>query len=1125
MPHLPQVTPEMVGTLKTLGQICDFLSDGSPAAADVSAPPAPSRPDADAQAIQATLIGIVSELTGYPEEMLEMDMDIEADLGIDSIKRVEILSAVEAKMPHLPQVTPEMVGTLKTLGQICDFLSFDTASATDGSAPAAPSHSGADTQAIQATLIGIVSELTGYPEEMLEMDMDIEADLGIDSIKRVEILSAVEAKMPHLPQVTPEMVGTLKTLGQICNFLSQGAQSANDGSAPTAPSKPDADAQAINATLITIVSELTGYPEEMLELDMDIEADLGIDSIKRVEILSAVEAKMPHLPQVTPEMVGTLKTLGRICAFLSGTEKAAAVENRDATPAIPATDNQQDMESVPRQIIDIVDTPKKAGRPLQMASNRWMGIVGMDDAMAQSMVEQFKEKKIDARFIDEKSISEPALFSGIGGLIIGNRIDAQTAFQAAKNACPELTAASDQGDVRFAVVTKMDGAFGFTENAFDNPEQGALPGLAKTAALEWTSVICRAIDLSPDLCDAGSAARHLVAELLTIDDHEPVEIGLFPDRRVTLSPVPAQTADGPINMDRRDVIVVTGGARGVTAQCALALARATGASFALVGRSAPPSAIPDWLVEKDGEAAIKKAIIANHFSGSIPKPAALEAAYREQMANLEITRTLAAFTDACADARYFCADVTDADDLNQTVGRIRESMGPITGIIHGAGVLRDRLIADKTLDQFRLVYRTKVKGFKNLMAATKTDPIGHIVLFSSVSARTGNTGQCDYAMANEALNKLARMESMGRPQCRVSSINWGPWDGGMVTPALKKAFADMDIRLIPIDAGARLMVAEMQNADPAPVEVVIGSMLSSGSESISTPGEHMSLLERREVDLSRYPVLASHIIGGAPVVPFALISEWIGHGALKENPGFSLHGIDDFRLLSGIRIEKEVKRIRLMAGKARKNGDTLQVEVELRNGVKHGKDVIHSRAKALLVDRFPAPPVYSENGKNGARAYPKDLNDVYGKILFHGQQLRAIQSIENYSDHGMTARLAVAPAPESWMSDPIRKRWTADPMVMDGALQMAILWCFEQKGMVCLPSYAHSYRQYRASFPPSGVTAVMNVTHVGHRKMVADFTFLDDDNQVVATMSGCETIIDGSLIHAFKNNRLPSLTQ
>ena len=109
------------------------------------------------------------------------------------------------------------------------------------------------------------------------------------------------------------------------------------------------------------------------------------------------------------------------------------------------------------------------------------------------------------------------------------------------------------------------------------------------------------------------------------------------------------------------------------------------------------------------------------------------------------------------------------------------------------------------------------------------------------------------------------------------------------------------------------------------------------------------------------------------------------------------------------------------------------------------------------------------------------------------------------------------------MQDPIQGRWMADPLVLDGAFQMAIVWCFEQTGKVCLPSYARAYRQYRSNFPASGVTAVMSVTTASHRKMVVDFTFLDDDRQVVATLSGYEATIDESLMRAFQNNALHSV--
>ena len=171
------------------------------------------------------LLETVSKLTGYPVEMLGLDMDIEADLGIDSIKRVEILSALEEKTPDLPTISPDIMGSLKTLGQIVDYLSdqhgtdnrsIETIQSnhTQPSQPeAAPMNTSSfDSKEIEIALLETVSQLTGYPVEMLGFEMDIEADLGIDSIKRVEILSALEEKIPDIPTISPDIMGGLKNM-------------------------------------------------------------------------------------------------------------------------------------------------------------------------------------------------------------------------------------------------------------------------------------------------------------------------------------------------------------------------------------------------------------------------------------------------------------------------------------------------------------------------------------------------------------------------------------------------------------------------------------------------------------------------------------------------------------------------------------------------------------------------------------------------------------------------------------------------------------------------------------------------------------------------------------------------
>ena len=102
------------------------------------------------------------------------------------------------------------------------------------------------------------------------------------------------------------------------------------------------------------------------------------------------------------------------------------------------------------------------------------------------------------------------------------------------------------------------------------------------------------------------------------------------------------------------------------------------------------------------------------------------------------------------------------------------------------------------------------------------------------------------------------------------------------------------------------------------------------------------------------------------------------------------------------------------------------------------------------------------------------------------------------------------------MAAPLRNKWIADPLVLDGAFQMATVWCFEEKGTVSLPSFAESYRQYCHRLPADGVKVVMEVKEATNRKMRGDFTFFDSDDLVVARLTGYEAVMDASLISAFK---------
>jgi hypothetical protein len=205
-----------------------------------------------------------------------------------------------------------------------------------------------------------------------------------------------------------------------------------------------------------------------------------------------------------------------------------------------------------------------------------------------------------------------------------------------------------------------------------------------------------------------------------------------------------------------------------------------------------------------------------------------------------------------------------------------------------------------------------------------------------------------------------------------------------------------------------------------------------------------------------------------------------------------------------------------MAGKARRKQGAYEVPLELRDGI-HGKvEVIHSRARAILVDELPPAPLYHIPAKLTRRSYDRTIAEVYDRILFHGPDMRGLREITHLSADGIVANVAPAPAPSAWVKEPLRNRWLSDPLALDAAFQMATIWCFEEKGAVSLPSYCAAYRQYRSRFPAEGVTAVLEITAAGDHKMRGTVTFLDADGTVVAQMTGCEAVMDPALQKAFR---------
>jgi acyl transferase domain-containing protein/NAD(P)-dependent dehydrogenase (short-subunit alcohol dehydrogenase family) len=1095
--------------------------------------------------VATTLLEVVSELTGYPTEMIDVGMDLEADLGIDSIKRVEILASLQERLPNLSTIDSSELGSLRTLQDILSEMGI--AEPSDAGQPVATSPpqvantggSGASSQ-VRGVLLDVVAELTGYPVEMLDVTMDLEADLGIDSIKRVEILAAVQERQPELAAIDSSELGSLRTLEDILQqFGADTSVVAKPQDEVTQAQPAGESSAAIQGVLLDVVSELTGYPVDMLDMDMDLEADLGIDSIKRVEILASVQEREPSLKSIDSSELGSMRTLRDILAQLDGEDAALVAASGPKAAPDPVVVESKNMKKEPgdavadvaRQVLVTRALEPAVEEPICIAPGYELWIVDDGTPLAKAIAEKLTAQGIAARVVGSSDPIDGEACAPVGGvihllapakysessLITPVTEQVKDAFRMTKELAADIQAAAKEGGALLATVSRMDGCFGLGDSQFD-PNQGALAGLAKTCAIEWPDVRCRALDVDAGMGQSAEVADRIILELGAAG---PIEIGVRSEGRYGLALENRQTVRKKMPLSKGDVVVVSGGARGVTGETAIALAKASKAHFVLLGRSSAPFAEPAWTKGLTDEGQLKRAVLQNEFADTKkPSPSELEAAYRRHAANREINTSLERIRSAGATVEYRSVNVCDNEQVAGVLSDVRKKHGPIRGLIHGAGVIEDAFIADKDPTAFDRVFDTKVQGLSALLSAAGDDP-RVIVLFSSVSGRFGRQGQVDYAMANEVLNKIASVESRRRKGCKVVAMNWGPWDGGMVTPALRRQFEREGVFLIPLKAGADCLVDEICCDDASATEVLIGGGFDQAqapaNQTIAASKQRQATMVafERHVQVSDHPFLKSHQLSGKAVLPMAMIVEWLGHGALHANPGLQLKGLSDIRVFKGVIIGDGAVDIEVLVSQPEPDQSNLLVTTELRSRMTNGDSALHARATACLGDRRDVAPSIDEPSGLTSETFSQSAQAIYDELLFHGPDFRAIDAFEGTGPDGIVARIKTAPRPAKWIESPLRGTWLADPLVIDGVLQLGIIWQHAKTGNLSLPGYIASYQQYADRFPQGTVRCALRVRQSSASRIVADAILRDDSGAMIAKLDGCTWTTNAQLADAF----------
>lgn len=685
------------------------------------------------------------------------------------------------------------------------------------------------------------------------------------------------------------------------------------------------------------------------------------------------------------------------------------------------------------------------------------------------------------------------------GVILLHGLRAETNLEAATTAHHAAFADAKAAAQRIAeaggvLVTVQDtgGRFGLDGAPVTRAWFGGMAGLAKTAAKEWPRAATRSIDLECAARPPQQLGEQLAAELLFGGDE--VEVGLGADgvrRRIELTNTPAAPAVSS-RLTPQSVVVATGGARGVTAVTLIELARTHQPRIALLGRTALGAEPADCTGVRDENGLRRVLLAVEQRAGRTPTPKVLAAAVREIIAQREIRATLEALRAAGSQAEYLACDATDAAAVKQTLARVRQSLGPITVVVHGAGVLADKLIANKTPEEFARVFDAKVRGLEVLLDATATDTLDALVLFSSVAGRFGNRGQADYAMANEVLNKVAQAEFRRRGgRCLVRSINWGPWDGGMVTPALREHFRAQGIGLIAPESGAAAFVQELDGAATAgDVEVVIGAGRLDLAADPAEPGHRVDIV----VSATRYPFLADHVVKGKMVVPIALVAEWFLQGATLARPAATVHRLRNLQVMTAVTLSGPSDRLLLeLTTRLRDDGGaTLRITDAVTGKPRYTAEADFDAGAA-------APLEVPETSQAGWRDFSFTAADAYEGRLFHGPDLQVIRHLRGWSPDSASMMLENHP-----LTIAGAEPWRVGPALLDGALQAAVLWSMEAHGRRSLPLRIGEMVLTRAARPGEAVACRLHGRETPGPGTETQVDCLDTDGAAIFALRGVE---------------------
>ncbi len=826
----------------------------------------------------------------------------------------------------------------------------------------------AQAQALQALAGGDATAATAMTQ--LAQAVPVQAVGGSATAMQQTVIPVPVSPVVAKPPDFSNLVGNKKKNG---TDTATGMQTAAPEAKKEEPAKKDIRPE-VQGKVLEAVARISAFPLQTLKLEQTLVGELGFDSLMLVELDQSVGKNFPSLGGLPRELFSKSTTSATIIQHIVTTLEQGAAPAAKAE----ATAVQLPLE---RYVPAVVPAPLSSLSETVLSFDRAVLVTRDSKGLADALVNKLKALGVSAVVGDVSTVGE---FGGVINLV-SDAADYRSASRYALGLAKKL--GSEKAEL-FVTVTSLGGTFGLTGVSRDALGQVGALGFTRALAQEWPDAVVKAIDVDGAL-GAEALAQHLVDEMVSGDRTAEVGFGSHGRTAVALNPTPVAQNVGDKGIQAGQVVVITGGAKGLGFKFAKGLAK-SGVVLALTGRSAM---------------------------------------------NEELSKALAQLKTAGAKAvSYHAMNVRDPASVKSSIDAIRAQHGRIDVVVHNAGLLADSLVEKKDVSQLDSVLETKVGGGLALLDATKGDNLSLLAFIGSWAGRFGNAAQTDYSAAN------AMVARIGHPGLRTLAIDFPPWeDSEMVKkiPAFKKAELKAEgVTFLSDDEGVGAFLAEVKGGVG---EVLVGRAMPE-----------RTVLHRSSFPVSRlnHVYLNDHTMAGQRVLPFASALDHVTAAALESAPvvssapGFVPFAVNDFKLQRAVLVpdtiwlETSVKQS-LRGGK----GSTLNVTLS-QNGAPSYSGTVTLNPSVGVIPQAKSLP--------GSGPLPMSLKDFYGGFTFHGPRLQGITSIDALSDEGVVGWVKGC-RPSDWIKEPLRTEWSVDPLILDASFQLAGYWAWVKQQRAGFP--------------------------------------------------------------------------